>query len=118
MPAGARDMTAAEAEDARAACLAAFDDRMACRHGLLRARLAESSAEVARVSGVLAHEARHLSAADQQRVQQEEGAAAFRLGVVRRRAEEHAPQTAAKRRELEAKLAADKRLAAALAAGN
>lgn len=30
MPAGARDMTAAEAEDARAACLAAFDDRMAC----------------------------------------------------------------------------------------
>ena len=35
MPAGARDMTAAGAEDARAACLAAFDDRMACRHGLL-----------------------------------------------------------------------------------
>jgi hypothetical protein len=111
-------MTAAEAEDARAACLAAFDDRMACRHSLLRARLAESSAEVARSSGVLAHEAHHLSPADQERMQQKEGAATFRLGVVRRRAEEHAPQAAAKRRVLEAKLAADKRLAAALAAGD
>ena len=111
-------MTAREAEEARAACLAAFDDRMACRHSLLRARLAESSAELARVSGVLAQEAHHLGAADLERLQGEEGAAGFRLGVVRRRVEEHAPGAAAKRRQLEGKLAADKRLAVALAAGN
>lgn len=111
-------MTAAEAEDARAACLAAFDDRMADRQRVLQSRLAESSAEVARLGAVLSSELQHLSPADQARVQAEEAAAAFRLHVVQRRAEEHPAQAEARRRELETQLAADKRLAAALAAGN
>lgn len=110
-------MTAAEAEEARAACLAAFDDRWAARRTLLAQRLAESSAEVARLASVLATEQQHLGAADLERVQREHEAAAFRLKVVQRRADEHGTLTQQKRAELERQLDGDKRLRAALAAG-
>lgn len=110
--AGARDLTAGEAEVATAACLAAFDDRQADRRRLLSLRLAECGAELARLRGV---ELTHLSPADQERVRAEEAAAAFRLRVGQRRLEEHAPAAAQRRAELEARLAADRRLAAALA---
>ena len=111
-------MTASEASDARAACLAAFDDRWAERRTLLAQRLAESSAEVARLAGVLATEQQHLSAADLERVQREHEAAAFRLRVVQRRAGEHGALAQQKRAELERQLDGDKRLQAALAAGH
>lgn len=111
-------MTASEASDARAACLAAFDDRWAARRTLLAQRLAESSAEVARLAGVLATEQQHLSAADLERVQREHEAAAFRLRVVQRRAGEHGALAQQKRAELERQLDGDKRLQAALAAGH
>ena len=64
-------MTAAEAEDARARCLAAFDERMGARRDLLARRLAESGAEAARLAAVLASELQTLSPADQARLQQE-----------------------------------------------
>ena len=111
---GARDLTAAEAAAARQACLNAFDDRQAARLHLLRARLAEGGAELSRLRALLADELHHL--ADPDRVAAEEAAAAFRLRMVQRRVEEHAPGAAAKRRELEARLDGDKRLAVALAA--
>lgn len=110
-------MTAAEAEDARARCLAAFDERMGARRDLLARRLAESGAEAARLAAVLASELQTLSPADQARLQQEEQAATFRLRVVQRRAGEHGTATVVKRAALEERLAADKRLAAALAMG-
>lgn len=110
-------MTAAEAEEARAACLAAFQDRWAARRALLAQRLAESRAEVARLTGVLATEQQHLSAADLERVQREHEAAAFRLKVAQRQADEHGTDAQQKRAELERQLDGDKRLRAALAAG-
>lgn len=110
-------MTAGEAEAARAACLAAFDDRTAARRALLAQRLAESRAEAARLGGLLASEAQHLGPEELARLREEEAAAAFRLKVVERRAQELGPHAAARRRELEAKLDADRRLVAALAAG-
>lgn len=110
-------MTAAEAEEARAACLAAFDDRWAARRALLAQRLAESGAEAARLGGVLAAELQHLSAADVERLRQDQAAAAFRHRVVQRRVEEHGERAAEKRAALERQLDGDKRLRAALAAG-
>lgn len=110
--AGARDLTAGEAEEVRAACLEAFDDRQAERRRLLSLRLAEGGAELARLRTV---ELAHLSPADQERFKAEEAGAAFRLRVVQRRLEEHAPAAAGRRAELEARLVADRRLAAALA---
>lgn len=104
-------MTVAEAEVARQACLAAFDDRQAERYRLLCARLSECGAELARLRSV---ELQHLSAPDQERVKAEEAAAAFRMHVAQRRVEEHAPGVAVKRRELDARLAADRRIAVAL----
>ncbi|KAL4458559.1 hypothetical protein ABPG75_013424 [Micractinium tetrahymenae] len=110
---GARDLTAGEAEEAGAACLAAFDDRQTDRHRLLSLRLAECGAELARLRGI---DLAHLSPADQERFKADEAAAAFRLRVVQRRLQEHAPAAAERRAELAARLAADRRLAAALAA--
>ncbi len=110
-------MTAAEAEEARAACLAAFEDRWAARRVLLAQRLAESAAEVELLAGVLATEQQHLSAADLERVQREHDAAAFRHKVAQRRAGGHSALAQQKRAELERQLEADKRLRAALAAG-
>jgi hypothetical protein len=107
-------MTAAEAEEAWRACLAAFDDRMADRRRVLVTRLAESEAEASRLRGVLRDEVQHLGAADVARVQEEEAAAAFRLRVVRRRVERFPLVVKERRGELEARLAGDKRLAAAL----
>lgn len=108
-------MTAAEAEDARAACLAAFDERARTRADLLARRLAEGAAEASRLAAQLAGELSTLSPADQARLRQDEAAAAFRLRVAQRRADEHGPAAARKRRELEARLAGDRRLVAALA---
>lgn len=108
-------MTAAEAEEARSRCLAAFDERTRARADLLARRLAESGAEVARLAGQLAGELSTLSPADQARLRQDAASADFRLRVVQRRMDEHAPAAAAKRRDLEALLAGDRRLAAALA---
>lgn len=95
---------------------AAHPDPAPC--SLLLTRLAESSAEVDRLRALLASgEQAHLSPADAQRLEAEEAAATFRLKVVQRRVEEHGPRAAARRREMEAKLASDKRLVSALAGG-
>lgn len=114
---GARDLTAAEAEEAQAACLQAFDDRQADRQRLLTSRLGECTAELARLRSVLHSELHHLTPADQERVRAEEAGAAFRTRVVQRRVDEHAPEGAVKRKELQARLTADKRLAVAMASG-
>ncbi len=110
--AGARDLTPGEADVVREACLAAFDDRQADRRRLLSLRLAECEAELARLQAI---ELAHISPADKERVRAEEAAAGFRLRVVQRRMEEHEPAAAERRAELEARLGADRRLAAALA---
>lgn len=110
-------MTAAEAEEARAACLAAFDERARMRVALLQCRLGESAVEMARLDGALGSEAT-LAPADQARLSQERSQAAFRLAGVQRRLSEHAPRMAAKRQELEARLGADRRLVAALTSGS
>ncbi|KAL4859287.1 Dynein regulatory complex subunit 7 [Chlorella vulgaris] len=115
---GARDMTAAEALDAQAACLAAFDDRMAERQRMLAARVAESSAEVARLGSVLSWELQHLSPAEQARVREEAAAEAFRLQVAQQRADGYPTSATRRREELERKLTTDRRLAVALAAGD
>ena len=107
-------MTAAEAAAARAACLAACDERAAARRALLQARLAEHGAEVGHLDEALAAEAT-VAPADAERLRAERAAAAFRLRVAQRRFEEHGPRAAAARADLKARLAADRRLAAALA---
>lgn len=111
-------MTAAEARDAQAACLAAFDDRMAERQRVLAARVAESSSEVARLGSVLSWELQHLSPAEQARAREEAAAEAFRLQVAQQREDGYPAAAARRREELEHKLATDIRLAAALAAGD
>ena len=83
-------MTADEAEAARAACLAALDDRQSTRLNLLRRRLAECSAELARLGATLASELQHLSPTEQERLRQEQEEAAYRLGVAQRRMAGHA----------------------------
>ena len=110
-------MTPGEAEEAKAVCLAAFDERTRVRRDLLARRVGECGAEAAQLGQHLAKELQHLSPEDQATLRQEATAAAFRLCVAQRRAEVLPARAQARRRELEARLAADRRLVAALAAG-
>ena len=111
---GARDMTAAEARAATERCIAAFEERAAARARLMQEHAAEVEAQLTALTGRVEGEAHLLLPAEARALGEQADAARFQLGVLRKRLQAHAAGLEGARAALAARVATDRRIAAAL----